>query len=201
MIRNIIFDLGNVLFSFRPDEFLLRFTEDRDTVSFFMQNIIRSKTWLKLDRGTLSIEAARIYFLEQFSEKKYIINPFFDEWMDMLIPIEKNVQILKDLNGKGFKCYYLSNYIKEAFHFVYKKYDFFSYFNGGIISALVKAIKPESKIYSILLEKYELIPEECVFIDDVIGFLRPARKLGFTTIHYTPKSDLRQELNNLGILI
>jgi len=190
-----------VLLSFKPEEFLLRFTEDQDLIRFFIQNIIRSKTWLKLDRGSISVESARYEFLEQFPEKDTIINLFFEVWTEILIPIQENVQILKDLKKNGYNCYYLSNFIEEAYWIVIKKFDFFSFFNGGIISSLVKLIKPESEIYSCLLKKYELKPEECLFIDDVIGFLRPAKRLGFMTIHYTPESDLRQELNNLGILI
>lgn len=201
MIRNIIFDIGNVLLSFKPDDFLLRFTEDQDLIRFFIHNVIRSKTWLNLDRGSISIESARNDFLEQFPEKKSIINLFFDDWTDILIPIQQNVQIVKDLKDNGYDCYFLSNFIEEAYTIVIKKFDFFTFFNGGIISSLVKAIKPEIKIYSYLLRKYKLNPKECLFIDDIIGFLRPARRLGFTTIHYTPKSDLRQELNNLGIII
>ena len=91
MIRNIIFDIGNVLLSFKPDDFLLRFTEDQDLIRFFIHNVIRSKTWLNLDRGSISIESARNDFLEQFPEKKSIINLFFDDWTDILIPIQQNV--------------------------------------------------------------------------------------------------------------
>jgi len=190
-----------VLLSFKPEEFLLRFTEDQDLIRFFIQNIIRSKTWLKLDRGSISVDSARYDFLEQFPEKDTIINLFFDDWTDILIPILENVQILKDLKEKEYNCYYLSNFIEEAYWIVIKKFDFFSFFSGGIISSLVKLIKPEKEIYTCLLRNYKLNPEECLFIDDVIGFLRPARRLGFRTIQYKPESDLRQELSNSGILI
>ena len=201
MIKNVIFDLGNVLLSFKPEEFLLRFTEDQDLIRFFIQNIIRSKTWVKLDRGSISVESARNDFLKHFPEKKSIINLFFDDWTDILIPIQENVQLVKDLKEKGYNCYFLSNFIVEAYQIVIKKFDFFSFFNGGIISSLVKVIKPEKEIYSYLLKKYDLKPEDCIFIDDVPGFLRPAKKIGFTTIHYKPKTNLKQELKNSGILI
>ena len=146
-----------MLLSFNPEVFLLRFTEDQDLIKFIIQKVIRSKLWLELDRGTLSIESARQEFLKQFSEKEAIITAFFDGWMEILIPIPENVEILKNLKEEGYDCYYLSNFIKEAFPFVNNKYGFFSHFNGGIISSLVKAIKPEMKIYTSLLEKYELV--------------------------------------------
>jgi putative hydrolase of the HAD superfamily len=199
LLRNIIFDIGNVLLLFKPEEFLLRFTDDHEMINFFINNITRSQLWLELDRGNISVKSARNDFLQKFPERKTIIDLFFENWMEIFVPIQENVKIIQDLKKKEYDCYYLSNFIREAYEFVIKKFEFFNFFNGGIISAYVKAIKPEIEIFTYLLEKYELNPEECVFIDDVYGFLRPARKLGFKTIQYVPNFDLRQELNNLGI--
>lgn len=170
-------------------------------ISFFINKITRSKTWLEMDRGVRSLESARSYFTDKFRERKPLLDFFFDNWMEIFIPIQENVQLLKDLNENGYDCYYLSNFIEEAYEFVVRKFYFFSFFEGGIISALDKVIKPELAIYMYLMERYALNPNECIFIDDVRGFLSPAIKLGIRTIHYTPKSNLRQELNNLGILI
>ena len=114
LISNVIFDLGNVLLSFKPEKFLLQFTEDQELISFFVQNIIRSRTWLKLDRGTISVETARHEFSEQFPENQHPIDSFFDEWTDILLPIEENIQILKDLKENGYNCYFLSNFIKHS---------------------------------------------------------------------------------------
>lgn len=168
-------------------------------IRFFVNKITRSKTWLEMDRGVRSMKSARIYFVEKFPEKKALLDFFFDNWMDIFIPIQENVQLLKDLSQNGYGVYYLSNFIIEAYEFVVKKFDFFSIFKGGIISALVKMIKPERKIYATLLEEYQLKADTCLFIDDVVGFLRPARKMGFTAIQYTPDSNLRKELSVLGI--
>ena len=62
MIKNIIFDLGNVLLNFKPKEFLLRFTHDKEYIDQFISKVTRSKTWLELDRGTNSLENARTIF-------------------------------------------------------------------------------------------------------------------------------------------
>ena len=170
-------------------------------ISFFVNKITRSKTWMEMDRGVRSVESARIYFIDKFRERKPLLDFFFDNWMDIFIPIEENIQILKDLNENGYDCYYLSNFIEEAYEFVVREFDFFSIFEGGIISAIDKVIKPELAMYKYLMDRYSLNPNECIFIDDVRGFLSPANKLGIRTIHYTPKSNLRQELKNLGVLI
>ncbi|MFX1573632.1 MAG: HAD family hydrolase [Promethearchaeota archaeon] len=199
MIKNIIFDLGNVLLNFKPEEFLLRYTQDGKLIKKFISKVIRSRIWLKLDRGTLSVQKAREEFLSRFPEDSHLIISYFDHWMEMLTPIQNNVRILRDLKMKGYKLYILSNFIEEAFNYVCNKYDFFSLFDGGIISCRIHIIKPEIEIFKKIIEKFNLDPEECLFIDDVATFLFKARKFKIKTIQYLPYTDLREELRNLNI--
>ncbi len=200
MIKNIIFDLGNVLINFKPYEFLLRFTNDKEYIDQFISKVTRSKTWLELDRGTESLENARTIFLSKYPQEKDFIEQFFDQWMDMLAPIEENIKILEELKELGYRTYILSNYIIEAFSYVSSKYSFLSLFNGQIISGVEKVIKPEKAIYELLLSRYNLVPEESLFIDDILFFLKPAKKLGMKTIWNRPETDLREELKKLYVL-
>ncbi len=201
MIKNIIFDLGNVLLRFKPEEFLLQFTSDKEYIKQFVPKITRSKLWLDLDRGYESLENAEIIFLSKYPEEKELISLFFNHWMEMLTPIEENISILLDLSESGYKTYILSNFIKEAFKFVKDKFDFFTLFDGQIISGEEKVIKPEKAIYETLLRRYQLIPEESLFIDDVLAFLKPAKKLGISTIWNRPHTDLRKELKKFNVVI
>lgn len=201
MIKNIIFDLGNVLLKFKPEEFLLQFLSDKEYIKQFVTKITRSKLWLDLDRGYESLENAEIIFLSKYPEEKELTSLFFNHWMEMLTPIEENINILLDLSESGYKTYILSNYIKEAFKFVKDKFDFFMLFDGQIISGEEKVIKPEKAIYESLLRRYHLIPEESLFIDDVLFFLKPAKKLGISTIWNRPHTDLRKELKKFNVVI
>ena len=200
MIKNIIFDLGNVLINFKPYEFLLRFTNDKEYIDKFISKVTRSKTWLELDRGTESLENARTIFISKYPQEKDFIELFFDQWMDMLTPIEENIEILEELKELGYNSYILSNYIIEAFSYVSSKYSFLSLFDGQIISGVEKVIKPEKAIYELLLSRYNLAPEESLFIDDILFFLKPAKKLGMKTIWNRPETDLREELKKLNVL-
>lgn len=201
MIKNIIFDLGNVLLKFKPEEFLLQFTSDKEYIKQFVTKITRSKLWLDLDRGYESLENAEVIFISKYPEEEELISLFFNHWMEMLTPIEENIKILLDLSESGYKTYILSNYIKEAFKFVKDKFDFFTLFDGQIISGEEKVIKPDKAIYESLLRRYQLIPEESLFIDDVLFFLKPAKKLGISTIWNHPHTDLRKELKKFNIVI
>ena len=199
MIKNIIFDLGNVLLKFKPNEFLLRFTHDKEYIDQFISKVTRSKTWLELDRGTNSLHTARTISLSKYPDEKDFIELFFDQWMDMLTPIEENVKILEEVKELGYRTYILSNYIIEAFSYISSKYSFLSLFDGQIISGVEKVIKPEKAIYELLLSRYNLAPEESLFIDDILFFLKPAKKLGMKTIWNRPETDLREELKKFDI--
>ena len=114
------------------------------------------------------------------------------------------VYLSKNFSGlkfNGYNTYILSNFIEEAFEIIQKKHQFFSLFEGRIISCQEKVIKPEIEIYQKLINKYNLVPEQCVFIDDIRSFLSRARKLNMKTIWFSPDTDLRTELRNLDVNI
>ena len=201
MIKNIIFDLGNVLLKFQPSEFLLRFTNDVEYIDQFVAKIFRSSTWMDLDRGTISLEVAKNNFISKYPKEEAFLTLFFNHWMEMLTPIEENVKFLKGLRDLGYKTYILSNFIKETFTFIQNNYDIFQLFDGQIISGFEETIKPEKAIYELLLSRYNLLPEESLFIDDVLFFLKPAKKLGMKTIWNKPETDLQEELRKFNILV
>ncbi len=201
MIRNIIFDIGNVLLNFKPEQFLKRFIKDKLRIKEFIVNVIKTELWLNLDRGIVSLQEARNEYLERYPEESNLILTFFNHWKEMLTPITQNIQILRELKSNDYRIYFLSNFIKEAFDYVQDRYEFFTLVDGIVISSEIKYVKPETKIYQCLLEKYNLNPEQCVFIDDLETNLPQAHSLKIKTIHYLKDTDLRSELRKLNINI
>ena len=201
MIRNIVFDLGNVLLKFKPKEFLKNYTDDREKIERFVKRVTGSQKWLLLDQGLLPVSEVEDHLKNKYPEDKNLLDSFFENWMDMLTPIEKNVELLYLLKDKGYRIYALSNFIKEAFHYVVNKYEFFTIFDGMVISYREKVIKPQKEIFEILLERYELIAEKCLFIDDTRSYTDTAEALGFHVIHYGEGIDLKEELNKFKIRI
>jgi putative hydrolase of the HAD superfamily len=199
LIENIIFDLGNVLLNFKPAQFLERFTTDENRIKQFSSKILENKLWLDLDRGTLSIESAREKYLANYPEEEQLINMFFSQWMEMLSPIPKNIEVFKELKKNNYKLYALSNFIREAWKYVKRQYDFLGLFDGEVLSFEINFIKPEIQMFDHLLEKYNLIPENCVFIDDVEDNTSQAQKMNMLVIHYSKDTDLKEELKKLGV--
>jgi len=167
MVKNIIFDLGNVLISFRPSEYFDKNNYPETIKTTILSDIFSSKEWLMLDNGEITtVEAVDAIALKS-SLKKEEIAHIFNLRTKLMFPLDPNVRLLPELKKRGFKLYYLSNFPMDIFEEVRTGYYFFKYFDGGLISAEAKYSKPHSRIYEILLERYSLIAEECLYIDDI----------------------------------
>jgi putative hydrolase of the HAD superfamily len=112
-----------------------------------------------------------------------------------------NIKLLPALKKQGFKLYFLSNFPLDFFEEVKKEYDFFKYFNGGIISAEVGCSKPDTGIFKIFLEKYNLVPEECLYIDDIEINVKAAESIGVKGIHLAGTDSLEKKLMESGLRI
>jgi len=178
MIKNIIFDLGNVLLSWKPGDYFEKSGYDNETVNLIMNDVFKSSEWLSLDNGDLTTSEAIDQIAEKSSLQKEYITSLFNLRTKIIYPLTENIKLLPELKKRGFKLYFLSNFPLDFFEEVKKEFEFFRYFDGGIISAEVRHSKPDIKIYKILLDKYNLLPEECFYIDDMEINVRAAGSAG-----------------------
>ncbi|NLM96433.1 MAG: HAD family phosphatase [Halanaerobiaceae bacterium] len=199
MIRNIIFDLGNVLLNFNPERFLsVRY--DKDKGKRILREVFQSEEWLMLDKGVITQEEAIEVLSRRFPMDSSTIEQVFQEWTEMLTPIYGTVEILEKLKENDYRLYVLSNFHILAFNKVYRDYSFFQLFDGMIISSKVKKLKPELEIYYELINRYSINPEESIFIDDIPENLKGAEKAGLRTILFRSPEDLLSELRKYGII-
>lgn len=200
MIKNVIFDIGNVLLSFDPKEYV-RSKVIEEKVEEIYESIFQSEEWPMLDRGTITEEAAKANIINRKIENEEFINLVFQDWYDILSPIESSVEILKKLKEKGYKVFYLSNFHLAAFKYVTKKHYFFELFDGGVVSYKEKLLKPEKEIYEKTLGRYGLEPNETIFIDDTKENVIEAMKQGINGIILENPKDLKIELEKFHVSI
>lgn len=182
MIKNIIFDLGNVLISFKPSEYFDKNSYPLSIKATILSDIFGSKEWLMLDNGEITTPEAIDAIATKSSLSKKEIAHIFNLRTDLMFPLDSNVRLLPELKKRGFRLYYLSNFPLDIFEEVSTEYYFFKYFDGGLISAEAKFSKPDIGIYNILNKKYSLVPKECLFIDDIEVNVRAAQALGMKGI-------------------
>jgi len=192
-IKNIVFDLGRVLIKFEPKEYIEQNVPEEKREDFY-NGIFGSTEWLMLDRGTLSYEDAKKIFKERVPGADKQIDRLFDvDLFEILQPIEENVKLLSKLKEK-YNLYILSNFHQPAFEHIFKKYDFFRLFDGHTVSCYYYLLKPEKEIYDTLIDKFNLIPEETVFIDDTKVNIDACEKEGIRGIHLPDYTELKQKL-------
>jgi len=189
MIKNVIFDIGRVLIDFQPYEYVMNFNYDKDTKDKVYSIVFEDKRWSELDRGTLSNETYLDLLVKENPNYTKQIQEVFNNWISILTPIDENVLFFKDLKQRGYKLYLLSNFSTPAYEITEQKNPFLKIVDGKVISYSVKTIKPEKQIYEILLSKYNLIPNECVFIDDMPQNIEAAKELGMNGIVFKSLED------------
>jgi putative hydrolase of the HAD superfamily len=196
MIRNIVFDLGNVLISFRPSEYLDTKEYSDERKATILKDIFLAEEWLKLDNGDITLPEAIESINERSSLTKEEIAHIFNLRTDLMIPLDQNVNLLPELKKRGYRLYYLSNFPIDIFHEIKSGYYFFNYFDGGIISAEVRFSKPHKRIYEILLEKYSLVPHESLFIDDLEINVKAARLIGMNGLVTHGSREISKEVKS-----
>lgn len=169
MIKNIIFDIGNVLASFRPREVLEEMGLDETEVNVILDATVRGPYWVELDRGVME-EAEVIEAMRSRVPQRYLADfeRFFAEETGKLVKsLPYAADWLKGLKERGYHVYLLSNYPVGLFEIHSPHFTFLPYTDGRVVSGYVKCVKPDERIYRCLLEKYSLRPQECVFLDDL----------------------------------
>ena len=194
MVKNIIFDLGNVLISFKPSEYFDKNNYPETIKTTILSDIFGSQEWLMLDKGEITTLEAIDSIAKKSSLNKKEIDHIFNLRTDLMFPLDQNVRLLPELKKRGFRLYYLSNFPLDIFDEVKDGYYFFKYFDGGLISAEVKSSKPDDPIYKTLLEKYSLIPGECLFIDDLEINVKTAEAIGMKGLFTHGSLEISKEI-------
>jgi epoxide hydrolase-like predicted phosphatase len=194
MIKNLVFDLGNVLISFRPSEFFDKKNFPETIKSKILPDIFGSREWLLLDNGDINTSEAIDLIAAKSTLNREEITRVFNLRTEMMFPLDSNVRMLPELKKQGFRLYFLSNFPIDIFEEIKTGYFFFKYFDGGVISSEVKFSKPDRRIFEILLEKYSLIPSESLFIDDIEINVRTAESLGMKGLVTYGSDNISDEL-------
>jgi len=202
-IKNIVFDIGQVLLTFNPEQYLKdQFNLSTGQIKEIAKATFRSSVWLDLDRGKISKNEAADIFSKKLPEYSQVLVEGVLNWEEILNPIEPNIELLKEFKDHdAYEVYALSNFNDESYQVAKSEFPFLNLFKGEIISGQVGYIKPEPEIYQLLLDRFELEPAETLFIDDSKENIEAAQEFGLRTIHYRNPEQLQKEIKHLNLLI
>lgn len=185
MIKNVIFDYGNVLVDWNPAYlFLPVFNGDEEKCRFFTDNICNREWFTRMDRGE-DMDTCVAELQAQYPEYADAIALFRDRWFDMCHgDIPGMLEIIQELKQKGYGVFGLTNWPAATFAEARRRFKTIGSIDNYVVSSSVHLAKPEPAIYQLLLTKYNLKAQECVFIDDRADNVNAAMALGMSGIVY-----------------
>ncbi len=198
MIKNIIFDIGNVLAAFAWKDYFKSFDYEEVILERLAKATTLSPCWNEFDRGVLSDEEVLQGFIANDPEIEYAIRKTLTRVPGLVKEFDYSTPWVKELKTQGYKVYFLSNFPRTARADCADALGFLEHMDGGVFSYEVKLIKPDAAIYKCLLERYGLVAEECVFFDDVEKNIIAAREVGIHGIVFQGRAQACEELRKLG---
>lgn len=202
MIKNIVFDMGGVLIHYQPLEIISHLRLPPEDEKMIYREVFRTVEWVQMDRGVASEEEAVLAMERRLPERLHGALARAIRWWELeLRPMEGMAELLAELKGMGYGIYLLSNAsVRQPEYF--DRIPGSQYFDGKIVSAFYKLLKPQHEIFELLLREFSLRAGECFFVDDNHENVESAVFNGFSGAVFdgdVPR--LRRQLNEAGVLV
>lgn len=203
MIKNIIFDMGQVLIRWSPQLVTARLGLPDDDNALLISEVFGGVEWTAMDRGRMTAEEGLALICRRLPPRLHEAarSLVFEWWKTEFVPMAGMAELIAELKGMGYNIYLLSN-AASTLNVYFNRIPGSEHFSGRIVSADVKLLKPEHEIYELLYSRFSLQPEECIFIDDSPANIDGAQCTGMDGIVFRGDvARLRRELNEKGIAV
>lgn len=200
MIKNFIFDFGNVLTKYDFIEYAMNFTNDRETAETVFQYTFHSPEWKKYDAGDVS-EDEVIALLKSHAPEKYHdgIDKLVRTFEKAFVQYDDMLPVLKKLKEKGYRTFLLSNFPKGKYEQVAEHCPILDYIDDIVVSYKIHLVKPNRDIYEYVLNTFGLTADECLFADDAPYCIDGACKVGIHGHVFTTADEYIKCIKNLGV--
>ena len=185
MIKNIVFDIGNVMVGFDWKQFIEKFGWSDEVSAKIANATVHAKTWHEIDRGVMTEDEVLEAFIANDPSVESELRAFYEDFSGMLNQFEYAKGWIIDLKRRGFKVYCLSNMSFKAVRECADALDFLPMLDCYILSCNEGLIKPQKEIYQLFFERFNLKPEECLFFDDLERNVNAARDNGMNAEIFT----------------
>ena len=201
MIRNIVFDMGNVLIEWSPKNIIARLGLPDEDSALLLREVFQGFEWVSMDHGIMTQQEGWERICRRLPEHLHAAasSCVFDWWKPPLDPVPGIADLVREVKELGFRVYLLSN-ATSPLHEYFHRIPGSECFDGLVVSADVKLLKPQHEIYEELFRTFDLRPEECFFIDDSPLNIDGAWAVGMPgTVFFHDLSRLRNDLRAAGI--
>lgn len=196
-IDTVVFDIGGVLVDLGRFRFLEKKGFTGETANRVMYATMRSKDWVQMDLNIIPVEEILERFIRNDPELEAEIRYMFEDLNGIVERRESSLPWLRRVKESGRRILYLSNYSHKIMRECADALYFLPEMDGGLFSCDFHMVKPDPAFFRLLIEKYQLDPSRCVFIDDIETNLEGARAVGMHTIHFENPAQAEAELDRM----
>lgn len=198
MIKNIILDVGMVLVDFCWRDVMKKLHLEGEDFESVADATVRSPQWNEYDRSAIPDQELLAQFKKNAPHYEEQIQLFWEHVKDTIVQYPYAKKWIQSMQKDGFHVYILSNYAKRTYDLTREEgLSFLSLVDGAVFSYETGYVKPEKEIYHFLMDRYSLVPEECVFIDDNAANLVYPGEIGWSTIQFHTLSQVQEELETI----
>lgn len=198
-IKNVVFDVGNVIVRWSPLEITRLTFGELDDLETQARSIFQSTIWLDLNKGFLTESEAKLRYQQELDLSPLECDRLFYYVKQTQILLHGSVELIERVKRSGYGVYALTDNVVEIVEYLKSTYQFWPLFDGAAVSAELGMLKPQPEIYQALLSNNSLDASDTVFIDDMPSNVEGAKAVGMAGIQFSDVSQCERELLALGI--
>lgn len=196
-ITTVVFDIGEVLIDWNPRYLYRKIFAEVEEMEYFLASVCDSGWNARQDEG-YPWAAALAEKIAQFPKYESQIRAYHARWPEMVRGgVDGSVRVLQRLKDRGTPVYAITNYNQETFALSQTLWPFLTLFDGIVVSGTERMLKPDPRIYRLLLDRYDLSAPSCVFIDDRLENVKGAENVGMSGIHFQDPAQMERDLKSL----
>lgn len=197
MIKNIVFDIGNVVMTFQPVQYFMNYFHDEEKTKRLCTQVFTDDAWDRYDQGILFMEDLKTHYAAAYPQDKEDIMVILDNWLKLMQPIPEAFELMQKSVKEGYQVYLLSNISQDSADFLKATQPFFAYAHGAVLSYEEKVNKPDARIFETLLQRYGLKAEETLFLDDNQPNITAASKLGIHALRVVSPQQMIEDTTTI----
>ena len=197
----VVFDLGGVLIEWDPRRLYRSLLAEEEEIERFLATVCTPAWNAEQDAGR-SLREGTEALVATFPEHEALVRAYYDRWEEMLGgPIEGAEELLDDVGRAGVRRLALTNWSSETFPIARERFPWLARFDGIVVSGEEGVAKPDPRLFRVLVDRFELTPDRCAYVDDAPENVRAAEDVGFRGVVFEGIEPLRRSLADLGILV
>lgn len=191
-MKNIIFDFGNVLVQWHPELVYGDYFGNEAKAWWFLRHVADMDWRQRIDAGE-SVDGCICEKQAQYPEYAEAVELYRSRWREMLTDEVPGMrQLLSELPAAGYQLFGLTNWSMETFPEAREHFGILQMIDRYVVSGAEGLVKPDPRLFQVLLDRYHLKAEECLFIDDNPDNVAAAKGMGMQGIVFNGAEDLRK---------